>query len=111
MNNKGQALVEFVLILPVFLMILFIIVDFGTILNNKSKLEGITTDIVDMYKNGDSIDEINSNYEDVKISANSYKDKYVKIVVEEEVNLITPGLDRILDSPYKIRIERFISET
>ena len=29
MNNKGQALVEFVLILPVFIFILFAVVDFG----------------------------------------------------------------------------------
>ena len=31
MNRKGQALIEFVLILPVFLMILFLVIDFGTI--------------------------------------------------------------------------------
>ena len=31
MNNKGQALIEFVLILPVFLFILFAVIDFGMI--------------------------------------------------------------------------------
>ena len=35
MNRKGQALVEFVLILPIFIMILFSIVDFGMIFNKK----------------------------------------------------------------------------
>ena len=39
MNRKGQALVEFVLILPVFLMILFTIVDFGNLLHSKTELQ------------------------------------------------------------------------
>lgn len=111
MNRKGQALIEFVLILPVFLMILFVIVDFGVILNNKSKLESISSDIVDMYNNGDNIDEINSIYDDVKIDVSNYKNKYIKIVIEKDVDLITPGLNRILDDPYPIKIERVISGT
>ena len=111
MNNKGQALIEFVLILPVFLMILFVIVDFGVILNNKSKLENISSDVVLMYKNGDSISEINDVTNDIQVSVSSYKDKYIKIVLRKEVDLITPGLNRILDDPYEIRIERIISAT
>ena len=111
MNRKGQALIEFVLILPVFLMILFVIVDFGVILSNKSKLEGISSDIVDMYKNGDTINEINKIYDDVKIDVSGYNSKYIKIVIEKDVDLITPGLNRILDDPYEIKIERVISGT
>jgi uncharacterized protein (UPF0333 family) len=109
MNNKGQALVEFVLILPVFLMILFVIVDFGTILNNKSMLENDSAEIIEMYKNGDSINDISKIYSTVKITSSSYKDKYTKIVIEKNVKLITPGMNRILDNPYPIKIERVIS--
>ena len=50
MNNKGQALIEFVLILPVFLFILFAIIDFGMIFSTKSNLESDSTDIVSLYK-------------------------------------------------------------
>ena len=52
MNRKGQALVEFVLILPIFILILFAVVDFGMILSKKSELENISVDIVSMIKNG-----------------------------------------------------------
>lgn len=45
MNKKGQALIEFVLILPIFLMILFVIVDFGNLLYSKNKLQNQSTDI------------------------------------------------------------------
>ena len=38
MNRKGQALIEFVLIMPVLLFILLIIFDFGMILSNKTNL-------------------------------------------------------------------------
>ena len=55
MNRKGQALVEFVLILPVFILILFAIVDFGTILSKKNELENDSMDIVSLVKNGTTI--------------------------------------------------------
>ena len=109
MNRKGQALVEFVLILPVFIMILFVIVDFGNILNNKSKLENISADVIDMYKNGDSIDSIKNNYKDISISTSKYKNKYTKIVIKKKVNVITPGLNRIIGNKFPIEVERVIS--
>lgn len=111
MNRKGQALVEFVLILPIFLMILFVIVDFGTIFNNKSRLENDSADIIDMYKNGDSIKEIEDIYSDVSIDVSKYKDKYIKIVIEKDIKLITPGMNRILDNPFNIKIERVINDS
>lgn len=111
MNKKGQALVEFILILPIFLMILFVIVDFGTILNNKSRLENTSADIINMYKNGESIENIKNIYSDISISINTYKEKYKKIIIKKNVNLITPGLERILEDPFPIEIERIISET
>ena len=111
MNRRGQALVEFVLIMPILIFILFVIVDFGNIFNNKSTLSSISDDIIDMYKNGESIEEIRDVYKDVKIDKSSYKDKYVKIKIEKDVNLITPGLNRILDDPFIIKIERVIYDT
>lgn len=109
MNRKGQALVEFVLILPVFLMMIFAMVDFGTILNNKNMLENDSADIVEMYKNGSTIGEINNIYSDVIVRSSEYRDKYTKIVIEKDVKLITPGMNRVLSNPYKIKIERVIS--
>ena len=39
MNKKGQALVEFIVILPVIIFIVMMIVDFMTIFSYKNKLE------------------------------------------------------------------------
>ena len=109
MNRKGQALVEFVLILPVFIFILFVIVDFGNILSNKNKLEYVSADIVDMYKNGDSVSTIKDSFSDINIDISNYRDKYTKIIIKKNVNVITPGLNRIIGNKYMVEVERIVS--
>lgn len=108
LDNKGQALIEFILILPVFLLLLFVIVDFGVIFNAKSNLENVSSDIISLYKDNNSIDSVRSIYKDYDISLDSY-DEYDKLIIEKDVNLITPGMNRILSDPYVIRVERVIS--
>lgn len=109
MNRKGQALVEFVLILPIFIMILFVVVDFGMILNKKNELENISVDVVNMLKNNITLEEIKSSYSDIDIDV-SKKDKYLNVVISEDVNILTPGLNRVLGDPYKVKIERNIPD-
>ena len=107
MNNKGQALVEFVLILPIFLFILFAVIDFGIIFSSKSSLENDSVDIVNLYKNGTSIDEIKGMYSDNFINISNDGD-YYKFTISTSVNLITPGFNRIFGDPYLINVERVI---
>lgn len=107
MNRKGQALVEFVLILPIFILMLFAIVDFGMILSKKNELENISVDVTAMIKNSDNIDDIKNLYPKVKINISS-DDKYTKIIINDDVDIMTPGLNRILGNPYNIKVERTI---
>ena len=108
MNRKGQALIEFVLIMPVLLFILLATFDFGMILSNKTNLSSISDDIVSMYKNGESLDSIEKNYKDIKITTTNYKSKYKKITIEKNIKIFTPGLSSILGNPFPIIIERVI---
>lgn len=107
MNNKGQALIEFVLILPVFLFILFAIIDFGIIFSTKSNLENDSTDIISLYKNGTSLDELKKKYSDNDIDI-SNNESYYTISISTSVNLITPGFNRIFGDPYVINVERVV---
>ena len=107
MNRKGQALVEFVLILPIFIFLIFTVYDFGMIYNKKISLENTSTDIVSLYRSGKSIDEIRVLYTDKDISIDVDND-YDKISIEDKVKIITPGLNRILGNPYKISVVRYI---
>ncbi|MCI6265696.1 MAG: pilus assembly protein [Erysipelotrichaceae bacterium] len=109
MNKKGQALIEFVLILPIFLMILFVIVDFGNLLYSKNKLQNQSTDIARLIQNGENLQEVSKNYSNVEIEVTSYQEDYQRIILIEKIDLITPFLDRILGDPYQIKVERVIA--
>mgnify|MGYP003571291486 CR=1 FL=1 len=107
MNNKGQALVEFVLILPILIMILFVIVDFGMIFNTKSDLENKSSDIILQLNNNQTLEQIKNNYDELEIETEVIGDN-LKIVFKDYVNIITPGLNRIIEDPYPVSVERII---
>ena len=107
MNKKGQALVEFVLILPVFLFLIFAVYDFGMIFNKRNAIENDSTDIIELYKNGKSIDEIRDMYPEIEIDITLDND-YYKVTISDGVKLFTPGFNRIFGNPYKIDVERYI---
>lgn len=107
MNRKGQALVEFVLILPVFLLILFAVVDFGMILSKKNELENVSVDVVSMVRNNDNINDILGVYPDLNIEI-SNDEKYIVISISEEIDIMTPGLNLVFDDPYVVEVERVI---
>ena len=107
MNNKGQALVEFILILPAFIMILFIIIDFAMIFNKKSNLESISNDAILIYKENESLVEIQNLYKDIQIELVNVND-YTKLVFKDKVNIVTPGMNKVFGNPYVITVERVI---
>ena len=110
MSKKGQALVEFIIILPIIIFILFMIIDYGVISYNKQKLENIITDIVKMKSSNEPKEEIinfiKSNDKEIKITIED-KDKYTDLKLTKKYNYITPGLDKIFKSS-DITIERKI---
>ena len=107
MNRKGQALVEFVLILPIFLLILFAVVDFGLILNKKNELENISVDVVTLLKNNSSVEDIETLYPDINIDINR-DDKYMNIKIYDNIDIMTPGLNLVFGESYKVEVERII---
>ena len=108
MNRRGQALVEFVLILPVFLLILFTIVDFGNFLSTKNQLETESTDIVLLLRNGKSAEEVAKSYSKIKIEESVFEEKYNKIKISENITLINPLLYKILGNPCIVGVERIV---
>ena len=109
-SKKGQALVEFIIILPILIFILLAVMDYGVISFNKSRLENIITDVGKMYKNNEVDEEINkfikSNDKELSIKT-TYEDKYINIKLYKNYNYITPGLDKIFKTK-EISVERKI---
>ena len=96
-NNKGQALVEFVLILPIILMILFIIIDFAHVHYERNHLESVLNDVIYMIKDDKSTNEIKSTLdEDVNYVVTNNTD-FANVVMTKEVLLVTPFSNLFFD--------------
>lgn len=108
-QNKGQALVEFVLILPIALLLIFSMIDLGRVLYEKNHLESMLNEVVIVYKDNGKIDK---NLLDDTVSSEVNKDgKYTSITLTKDVSLITPFSNLVFSNPYQIKTERvFIYE-
>lgn len=106
--NKGQALVEFVILMPIIIMILFIIIDFSNIFYQRNHLEGIVSDVVNLKEKGKSNSYITSAI-DENVNINYMKkDDTLIINVSKDVKLVTPFSSLFFDNPYYIETERTI---
>ena len=118
-NNRGQALLEFVLILPVLLLLIFALIDFGRIIVCKNHLEGVMNEVSKLSDEEITAYLINagkiivSSYylkkdTDYKIAYSIKLDEYKNITLTTKLDLVTPGLKNILSNPYTIKVERSI---
>ena len=107
LKNKGQAIVEFVILLPIIFMILFVVIDFSNVFYQKNHLESVTNDIVKYKENGRSNDYIESKIKEVSVSYSENGDS-LKIKVSKKVKLITPLSYIVFDNPFVIETERTI---
>lgn len=108
MNTKGQALIEFILILPIFLMLMFGIIDFALILNCKNNLENKVLDISFMLRDDKTVEEIiefinDNNSYTISLDVEEFDDKY-SFIIKSQLTLVTPGLDFVLESPYNVEV-------
>ena len=111
MNRKGQALVEFVLIVPILIMILFCMIDFGKILYSRINLESKIDKVISLYEEEKTYDEIKKiiNKDDkVNIKITNKDNEYVEFSLSKEIEIITPGLNAILDNPFENKITRVV---
>ena len=68
MNNKGQTLVVFVILLPLILLIFVGLIDIGNLYINKRNINNILDKAVEYKKEGKNIEEfINKNIDDCEI--------------------------------------------
>ena len=107
-NNKGQALVEFIIILPIFLLLIMSIIDFGNIITKKYSLENDIDTVSDLYKDS-KFQEINEYLEEKNIEINyKNKDEFLVITLNKQVNITSPLLNLIVGKKYDINVEKSI---
>lgn len=89
MNNKGQALILFVMILPVGLLLIYFVYTRIVLYSEKQQQENLANTICRYYKKGKKIDELeNIVVENDKDQAFKLieEDNKIKISLEKEIN-------------------------
>ena len=99
MNKKGQALVEFLLVLPILIFILLLVVDFGRLMVMRNHLESV---LISVDKNTSKIDDL--EYE-ITIEK---KDNH--IILKSCTDVYTPGLSKVLGNPACVTTSKEIKE-
>jgi Flp pilus assembly protein TadG len=110
-NNKGQALVEFVILIPVLMLLILSIFDLGNIILKKYKLENELDTIINYYNNND--EQLMNSYasmKDISIKKERKNNNMIDIKVSYEVNINTPVLNKIMGENYQIETSRIVYE-
>ncbi len=108
--KKGQALVEFIIILPVFLMLVLGVIDLGQILYQKNVLESEMTDVITMYDGGKTQEEIESKLAFSKNNITLKIENEKEFSLIKSIDIITPGLNLIMGNPYELKVSRVTHE-
>lgn len=102
-NTRGQALVEFILILPVFLLLVFASIDIGKIIYEKYRLQNDLDIVKDLYIQKDEQEMnryLNKNHLSIAYEQN---ETYLTLIITKPIELMTPGLKQVLENPYLIK--------
>lgn len=80
-NNKGQSLVMFVLIIPIFLLILTLVYDVGNAIYEKDRLSN--TNYLTIEYGLNNIDTVTENDLKNLIEQNTFNLKYIYVTIKE----------------------------
>lgn len=109
MKNKGQALIEFIIILPVLLLLILGAIDFGNILYKEYTLENDLDYVVELVRQNKTT-EVNYYVKQKNLKSEiEVKSTTTTITLSKKVVVNTPGLNRILGRNYQIKASRVIS--
>lgn len=108
MGRKGQALTEFILVLPVLLIIFLVIFNISYIYFEKYNLEKDIEIISDLYKNDENkkLKAYISNEE--LIYSEEKSGDLVKLKVSKSILISAPVLNTVLGKDFKIETEKTI---
>lgn len=90
-NNKGQTLIVFVILLPILLMIMSIIIDFGMLYIEKRNISNNLEDAITYYLNNiddsnvrsDTINYLNKNIDNIRLNVNE-DENYIIFNIKKE---------------------------
>lgn len=104
-NNRGQALVEFLLIFPIVILLIMVMIDVGMIVFHRNQLETEIGEVVAMIQKDQPLQEIESSFLEKDIVFFYHiEENLIKIQLTKDLYFITPGLSKFL--PSTVTLER-----
>lgn len=95
-DNKGQALIEFITILPIIIILLMYIIGFGNVMLKKYELESQMDVITSFYKD-EKIEELNDYVRNNNLNINyTTQSNLVTIEINKNINSKLPLINKIL---------------
>lgn len=123
-DNKGQALVEMAMVLPIFILLLLGIMEFGRLFSGYMELQNLARDTVrhaavnTAMKTVDDVKpwiedrlitlnkaKLTITFDRPDVTVNTKKEEHVTITLEYEMDILTPIISSILGNPYTLRSE------
>ena len=109
-NRRGQALIEFVLLLPIIVILIFSSIDVLNLVFKKNELNTKLNDEILLVEKGkESITDLEIRLESKNIDITfKQKDNYVTVIAKEEIKWTSPITSAILNK-FTITAKRVIT--
>lgn len=99
-NKKGQALVEFIIILPIFIFMILTVIDIGKLLYDKNIMQNNLNDVVSLYKQGNNYEKLEEYLKEkddkAKLEISNEDNKYIEFKIIKTPVINTPGLNLLI---------------
>ena len=93
LNNKGQCLVMFVVVLPILLLIMILVIDVGNVIMQKQELDNVNyitieyglDNIGEVDHEKKLVEMVNKNIDDISLVSVDANKNQIKITIKKEI--------------------------
>ncbi len=108
MKEKGQALIEFILILPIILLVFVALIDIGNIFLQKYNLNDSLEIVTELYQN-DKQKELKAYVANENLIYDESKNgDMIKLTLKKKISINAPGLNNVLGKEYTAEASKSI---
>ena len=108
MKEKGQALIEFILILPIILLVFVALIDIGNIFLQKYNLNDSLETVTELYQN-DKQKELKAYVANENLIYDESKNgDMIKLTLKKKISINAPGLNNVLGKEYTAEASKSI---